>query len=68
MLPGYYVAYTASIIIAATVPSFHRTFAVVMVGIVIPLTVITLLTGVIRFMRQQRVQERPVEEPELSGS
>jgi hypothetical protein len=53
---------------AATVPSFHRTFAVVMVGIVTPLTVITLLTGAIRFMRQQRVQERPVEEPELSGS
>lgn len=68
MLLGYYVAYTASIIIAATVPSFHRTFAVVMIGIVIPLTVITLLTGVIRFMRQQRGQERPVEEPELSGS
>jgi cation:H+ antiporter len=48
---AYYCAYTASIIIAATVPALTRTFAIVMLGVVIPLTVITLITGVIRHIR-----------------
>ena len=55
---SYYVAYTVSIALAATVPSLHRTFTSVMLGIVIPLTVITLLTGVVRFVRQERVRTR----------
>jgi cation:H+ antiporter len=48
---AYYCAYTASIIIAATVPALTRTFATMMLGAVIPLTVITLVTGVVRHIR-----------------
>ena len=36
---AYYCAYTASIVIAATVPSLTRTFAAVMFGVVVPLTI-----------------------------
>ncbi|HCS55497.1 calcium/sodium antiporter [Rubinisphaera sp.] len=48
----YYCAYTASIIIAATNPELTDTFAFVMFGLVIPLTIITLLTGVLRHIRK----------------
>ena len=49
---AYYCAYTASIVIAATAPSMSRTFAVVMLGVVVPLTAITLVTGVVRHVRR----------------
>ena len=48
---GYYFAYTASIVMALTMPSMARTFGIVMLGFVVPLTVITLLVGVVRFVR-----------------
>lgn len=53
MFFGYYIAYTASFVIAETMPGHHRTYALVMLGLVIPLTVITLLTGVVRSIRQR---------------
>lgn len=51
---AYYCAYTASIVIAATVPAYSRTFAAVMLGVVVPLTVVTLVTGVVRHIRAGR--------------
>ena len=54
MFFAYYCTYTASFVVAETVPAFHRTFAFVMLGIVVPLTVLTLLTGVVRSIRQGR--------------
>ena len=62
MFFAYYIAYTASFIIAETVPGHHRTYALVMLGLVIPLTVITLLTGVVRSIRQSRPSESVGEE------
>jgi cation:H+ antiporter len=58
---AYYCAYTASIIIAATVPALSRTFATVMLGVVLPLTVITLITVVVRHLR---TGNPPGDEPE----
>ena len=58
MFLAYYCAYTASFVIAATVPSLHRTFSFVMLGIAVPLTAITLLTGVVRFLRGGKTPER----------
>lgn len=54
MFFAYYCAYTASFVIAETVPGFHRTYTVVLVGLVIPLTVIALLTGVVRSLRDNK--------------
>ena len=54
MFFAYYCAYTASFVIAETVPGFHRTYAVVIIGFVVPLTVVTLLISVIRSIRQER--------------
>ncbi len=50
----YYLAYTASLFIAATAPNLQRSFATMIFGVAIPLTVITLLTGVVRFVRSER--------------
>lgn len=55
MFFAYYCAYTASFVIAETAPGFQRTFAFIMLGIVVPLTVVTLLTGVVRSIRQERI-------------
>ncbi len=66
MFFAYYCAYTASFVIAETVPRFHRTFAFVMLGVVVPLTVITPLIGVVRSIRQGRSSE-PLSE-KLSAS
>ncbi|MBC7966334.1 MAG: calcium/sodium antiporter [Fuerstia sp.] len=66
MFFAYYCAYTASFVIAETVPGFHRTFAFVMFGIVVPLTVVTLLTSVVRSIRKGR-SPKPLGE-ELSAS
>lgn len=54
MFFAYYIAYTASFVIGETIPGYHRTYALVMLGLVIPLTVITLLTGVVRSMRDNK--------------
>jgi cation:H+ antiporter len=61
---AYYCAYTASIVVAATVPSWSRTFTAVMLGAVVPLTAITLATSVVRNFRSGRtteINERPTE-------
>lgn len=66
MLFAYYLAYTASFAIAETAPGFYRTFSFVMFGIIVPLTVVTLLTGVVRTIRQARSPKPFVNE--LSAS
>jgi len=66
MFFAFYCAYTASFVIAETFPNLQRTFAFVMLGIVVPLTVITLLIGVVRSVRQGRNPE-PLNE-NLSAS
>ncbi len=48
---GYYVAYTTYLILDATQITITRTFGTIMLAFVIPLTVITLLVGVIQSMR-----------------
>ncbi len=61
---AYYFAYTSSIVIVATIPSWSRTFAAVMLGVVVPLTGITLVTSVVRHFRTGRtteINERPTE-------
>ncbi|QDT31461.1 Inner membrane protein YrbG [Thalassoglobus polymorphus] len=55
---GYYIAYTAYLITAATIPSMPRTFGTVMLGFVIPLTTITLAITVVRTIRQNAHSER----------
>lgn len=57
MFFAYYCAYTATFIIAEKVPALHRTYALVMIGIVIPLTAITLLIGVVRSLRRDRIMK-----------
>ncbi len=49
---SYYFAYTASFVIAETAPRFHRTFAFVMFGAVVPLTVVMMMIGVVRSIRR----------------
>lgn len=51
MFLAYYCAYTTLIVIAETHPTITNTGAVIMIGGVIPLTVITLLIGVVRYIR-----------------
>lgn len=51
MFLAYYIAYTAYLVLSATVPAISRTFATVMVGVVIPLTLVTLLIAVVRHMQ-----------------
>ncbi len=51
---GYYVAYTAYIVLDATGSGLTRTFGVIMVGFVIPLTAITILISVVRAIRRHR--------------
>ena len=50
---GYYVAYNLYLIFTAIHYEGMRTFKVIMVGIVIPLTVITLLVEAVRYGRQR---------------
>jgi cation:H+ antiporter len=54
MFFSYYCAYTASFVIAEKAPGFLRTFLFVMCGIVMPLTLVTLLTTVVRVIRRKR--------------
>lgn len=62
MFFAYYIAYTASFIIAETIPGYHRTYALIMLGLVIPLTVITLLTGVVRSIRDNKTLHHSSDE------
>ena len=48
---GYYVAYTAYLVFTAINADFTRTFGVVMIGFVIPVTTVTLVVGVVRSRR-----------------
>ena len=48
---GFYVAYTAYLVLAATLPPFRRTFGVMLV-FVLPLIVVTVAIGVVRSLRQ----------------
>jgi cation:H+ antiporter len=45
---GYHLAYTTYLVLAAMQAGITRTFGVIMLGFVIPLTAITLALGVIR--------------------
>jgi cation:H+ antiporter len=45
---GYYIAYTSYLVLAATQATMTRTFGTIIVVFVFPLTVITLLVGVVR--------------------
>jgi cation:H+ antiporter len=53
---GYYVAYTAYLVGAATASGWTRTVGVVMLGLVVPLTIITLAIGVIRHITRERTE------------
>ncbi|NLE39332.1 MAG: calcium/sodium antiporter, partial [Pirellulaceae bacterium] len=48
---AYYVAYTAYLILAVTNEAVSRTFGGIMLGFVVPLTVVTLVVGVVRSVR-----------------
>ena len=48
---GYYIAYTAYLVTAASSPEINRTLGFVLLGFVIPLTLITLAIGVFRHFR-----------------
>jgi cation:H+ antiporter len=48
---GYYVAYVTHLVLAATQSSFSRTFATMMLGFVVPLTVVTLFVCSVRYIR-----------------
>jgi len=50
---GYYVAYTAYLVLEAMDSAWSRTVAGVMLGFVLPLTVITLLVGVVRTFKSK---------------
>lgn len=50
---AYYAAYTTHLVLAATVPSVTRTFAVVLLGFVLPLTTIGLAISVMRAVRRR---------------
>ena len=53
---AYYIFYTTYVILAATQANVTRTFATIMVAFVIPLTVITLLIGVVRGRGDQGIR------------
>ena len=50
---AYYIAYTTYLVLAATQATITRTFGTIMIGFVIPLTVITLFIGVFRAARDR---------------
>lgn len=53
---GYYIAYTAYLILEATNSAVSRTLADIVVFFVIPLSALTLLIGVVRHWKANRVQ------------
>jgi cation:H+ antiporter len=50
---AYYIAYTTYLVLAVTQATITRTFGTIMIGFVIPLTVITLFIGVFRAARDR---------------
>lgn len=54
---GYYCAYTGYLVMLATASSLTAVFAVGMLGFVIPLTVLTLLIGVVRALRGRKASD-----------
>lgn len=53
---GYYLAYTGFLILAETMPNVSRTFGIMMLTFVVPMTVVTLAVGVIRYVRSRASQ------------
>lgn len=53
----YYCIYTISIMIAVTASAHTRSFALIILGTFVPLTVIMLTTGVVRHLRSQPAKE-----------
>lgn len=51
MFLTYYIAYTTLIVIEETHPQIADAAVVIMFGGGIPLTIITLMTGVVRYIR-----------------
>jgi cation:H+ antiporter len=51
LLFGYYLAYASYLVLAATQAGITRTFGVIMIAFVLPITAITLALGVIRALR-----------------
>lgn len=58
---GYYIAYTVYLVLAALHGEVSRTFTVIMVGFVVPLTFITLLIGVVRSLSIFRRRARELD-------
>lgn len=56
---GYYVAYVAYLVLAATQAEITRTFGLIMFGFVIPLTAITLFVIFIRALRSSKGTVEP---------
>jgi cation:H+ antiporter len=56
---GYYVAYMAYLVLAASHSTITRTFGVIMLGFVVPLTAITLSVIFIRALRSSKVAIAP---------
>lgn len=54
---GYYVACTTYLVLAATVPAISRTFGIVMLGFVIPLTATTLVLAAVRSMDTRKPEQ-----------
>ncbi|HAC92262.1 MAG TPA: sodium:calcium antiporter [Planctomycetaceae bacterium] len=52
MFFGYYIAYTCYLLLAIKAPEATGTYGMVVLGMILPLTVITLLVGVVRYYRQ----------------
>lgn len=51
---AYYVAYTGYLVVATTLPNLTRSFGVVIIGFVAPLTLLTLMIGVVRHLRPRK--------------
>ena len=51
---GYYLGYTTYLVLEATIPSASRTLGWIMLAFVVPLTVITLVLGVVRSLKAKR--------------
>lgn len=63
---GYYCVYAAHLFLAATTPALGRSFGMIIVVFVAPLTVLTLGIGVYRTMRASRIVDSnsPPAEPD----
>jgi len=53
---AYYVAYTAFLVVAGTHPHLKHGFASAMIFMVIPLTIVTLMIGVVRHWRSSELK------------